>query len=137
MDIFNRPPSIAEDTLQYALYPTQEVAKDRTAVTSLAALLEEFVSSLLPHRFLWHKDAFELKVVKDPDSGSPERKSSGKEKESSEGESRMLEGRMRVGDCVDDEWCVVWLMREISAKWDIAIRYVVYILLGSSGTVLE
>ena len=137
MDIFNRPPSIAEDTLQYALYPTQEIAKDRTAVTSLAALLEEFVSSLLPQRFLWHKDAFELKVVKDPDSSSPERKSLGKEKESSEGESWMLEGRMRVGDCVDDEWCVVWLMREISAKWDVAIRYVVYLSLSSSGTVLE
>ncbi len=40
MDIFNRPPSIAEDTLQYALYPSQDVAKDRATVTSLAALLE-------------------------------------------------------------------------------------------------
>lgn len=123
MDIFNRPPSIAEDTLQYALYPSQDVAKDRTAVTSLAALLEEFVSSLLPQRFLWHKDAFELKVVKDA-SLEPLDRRSGKEKEP-EGESWMLEGRMRVGDCVDDEWCVVWLMREISAKWDVAIRYVV------------
>ncbi len=123
MDIFNRPPSIAEDTLQYALYPSQDVAKDRATVTSLAALLEEFVSSLLPQRFIWHKDAFELKVVKDNDVKSLDR-GSGKEKEFG-GELWMLEGRMRVGDCVDDEWCVVWLMKEISAKWDVAIRYVV------------
>lgn len=34
----------------------------------------------------------------------------------------MLEGRMRVGDSVDDEWCVVWILREISKKWDFAIR---------------
>lgn len=33
----------------------------------------------------------------------------------------MLEGRMRVGDSVDDEWCVVWILREISKKWDFAI----------------
>ena len=62
------------------------------------------VDSLLPGH-LWHRDAFELKVVKDADR-----------------ESWILEGRMRVGDCVDDEWCAVWLLREISAKWDVAIR---------------
>jgi hypothetical protein len=28
---------------------------------------------------------------------------------------------MRVGDSIDDEWCVVWLLRELSEKWDCAI----------------
>lgn len=28
---------------------------------------------------------------------------------------------MRVGDSIDDEWCVVWLLREVSEKWDCAI----------------
>ena len=26
------------------------------------------------------------------------------------------------GDSVDDEWCIVWLLREIQAKWDLAVR---------------
>lgn len=28
-----------------------------------------------------------------------------------------LEGRMRVGDAVDDEWLVVWLLTQVSKKW--------------------
>jgi hypothetical protein len=28
-----------------------------------------------------------------------------------------LEGRMRVGDAVDDEWLVVYLLRQVSKRW--------------------
>ncbi|KAL0950808.1 hypothetical protein HGRIS_007573 [Hohenbuehelia grisea] len=103
MDIFNRPPAISEDTLQYTLYPPPSLS-DKASVTSLAACVQAHVDSLLPG-FLWHRDAFEVKVVNSPDNTS----------------SWILEGRMRVGDCVDDEWCTVWLLKEISAKWDLAI----------------
>ncbi len=107
MDIFNRPPAISEDTLQYALYPPQSLS-DKPSVTTFAACMHTYVDSLLPD-FIWHRDAFELKVVPNPDF---------------EGQW-MLEGRMRVGDSVDDEWCTVWLLKEISNKWDVVIRYVV------------
>lgn len=30
---------------------------------------------------------------------------------------RKLEGRMRIGDSVDDEWLVVWLLKDISSTW--------------------
>ncbi|KAH7927363.1 SGT1-domain-containing protein [Leucogyrophana mollusca] len=103
MDIFNRPPAISEDTLQYALYPPGNLS-DKASVTTLATCLQAHVESLLPD-FLWHRDPFQLKVVSDPDKK----------------DAWMLDGRMRVGDCVDDEWCVVWLLREISAKWDLVI----------------
>jgi len=73
-------------------------------VTSFAACIDSFVESLLPE-FIWHRDPFELKVVSDPDN-----------------DGWMLEGRMRVGDCVDDEWCVVWLLKEVSKKWEVVIR---------------
>ncbi|KAJ7817403.1 SGT1 protein-domain-containing protein, partial [Mycena leptocephala] len=33
-----------------------------------------------------------------------------------------LEGRMRVGDCIDDEWCTVRLPKQVSSKWDMEIR---------------
>lgn len=107
-DIFNRPPAISDDMLQYALYPRVGLS-DRASVTALAALMRSYVDSLLPGH-LWHRDSFELKVAKDEDQ-----------------EGWILKGRMRVGDCVDDEWCAVWLLREISAKWDVVIRWVLYI----------
>ena len=113
MDIFNRPPNISEDTLQYLLFPASESA-DKPSVTSLAAVIEAYVKELLPSDFIWHRDPFELKVVRDPHASPLPKEQKDKHK-------WMLEGRMRVGDCVDDEWCVVWLLREVSKKWDLAI----------------
>ncbi|THH18092.1 hypothetical protein EW146_g2832 [Bondarzewia mesenterica] len=101
-DIFNRTPSIAEDTLQYSIYPAPG-SSDRASVTTFAVAIQSFVDSVLAG-FIWHRDSFELKVVEDTDN-----------------DDWMLEGRMRVGDSVDDEWCTVWLLREISAKWDLVI----------------
>ena len=105
MDIFNRPPAIAEDTLQYVLCPPPALA-EADAVSAFAAAVLAFVDDLLPG-FIWHRDAFELKVIKNPHS-----------------DGHLLQGRMRVGDSVDDEWAVVWLLRQISAKWDLAISCV-------------
>lgn len=110
MDIFNRIPAISEDTLRYAFYPSSELA-DHASATTLAACIQTYAENLLPADFLWHRDAFEVKVVINPQS-DPENR------------SYFIEGRMRVGDCVDDEWCAVWLLKEISAKWDVAIRFV-------------
>ncbi|KAJ3868424.1 SGT1 protein-domain-containing protein [Lentinula novae-zelandiae] len=105
MEIFNRIPAISEDALQYTVYPPSELA-DYTSATTLAASIQTYTESLLPSNFLWHRDAFEVKVVSDPDA---------------ETKTYILEGRMRVGDCVDDEWCTVWLLKEISARWNVAI----------------
>lgn len=105
-DIFNRTPTVSEDTLEYTLYPPPG-STDQSSATGLAALIESLVQTSLPN-FIWHRDSFELKVVQAQE---------GKDDE------WMLEGRMRVGDCVDDEWCAVWLLREISTRWDIAVRY--------------
>ncbi|KAI0322311.1 SGT1-domain-containing protein [Amylostereum chailletii] len=99
--IFNRPPSISEDTLQYHIFPSP--ASDKTTVITLAVAIQSFLDSALIG-FIWHRDAFELKLSEDQDSGL-----------------WSLTGRMRVGDSIDDEWCVVWLLREISQKWDVVI----------------
>ncbi|KAH0590386.1 hypothetical protein H2248_000555 [Termitomyces sp. 'cryptogamus'] len=105
MDLFNRPPTIAEDTLHYTLYLPKDLS-DKASATTFAACIRTYVEDVLPG-FIWHRDAFELKVVLDSD---PENSN-----------AYILEGRMRVGDCVDDEWCTVWLLKKISAKWDIVI----------------
>jgi hypothetical protein len=114
MDIFNRPPTIAEDALHYTIRPKPSQSS-KTAVTSLAALIHAYVRQLLPN-FIWHRDPFELKAAQDAAHSSKGDAAA----ESDQG--WYLEGRMRVGDSVDDEWCVVWLMWEVSTRWEVAIR---------------
>ena len=103
-DIFNRPPAISEDTLHYTLYPLANLS-DKVSTTTLAAVIQDYVNTLLPD-FLWHRDTFQLKVVPNEERG----------------EGYVLDGHMRVGDCVDDEWCAVWILWQVSKKWDVAIR---------------
>ena len=121
MDIFNRTPDISEDTIYYSLYPSTN-SSDRASVASLALLIEDAVNSLLPNH-IWHRDNFELRAVPDKSISTSGLKSSQGEKVASNNDERwMLEGQMRVGDSVDDEWLVVWLLREISSRYDVIIR---------------
>lgn len=114
MDLFNRPPSIAEDTLQYELYPIA-TSSAKADVTALAIFIQQHVQNILGPQHIWHRDAFELKITRSPTTEHHENER--------EDYGWMLQGRMRVGDCVDDEWCMVWLLKEISQQWDVAIRY--------------
>lgn len=95
-------PTISEDTLHYALHlPPNDSTTTETDAAALATMISTFVQSLLTQPWLWNKDAWELKV----DSAA------------------MLSGTMRVGDAVDDEWLVVWLLREVSRRWpELVIR---------------
>lgn len=117
MDLFNRPPPISEDTLIYTIYPDPLTSSSEASTVSLSALIHSRVRELLPSTHIWHRDAFELNVVL---SDIPSEVDTTKD-----GQSRMLEGRMRVGDCVDDEWCVVWILREVSKSWDVCIECVI------------
>lgn len=123
MDIFNRIPAISEDTLIYNIYPATDTS-DKSAVTALAANIEAFVNDLLPNH-IWHRDAFELKVVHDNLLNSFGKTQASSKTGSVNGETDnnrwMLEGYMRVGDSVDDEWLAVWLLKEVSSRWDAAI----------------
>jgi hypothetical protein len=113
MDIFKLAPQVSEDTLEYQLYPRDSTHSPAT----LRTLILEYVAGLLPSTFLWHRDSFELNIRR------ADEKSSRKLSEISSTDGWTFDGRMRVGDCVDDEWCAVWLLREISVKWDLVVRY--------------
>jgi hypothetical protein len=111
-------PSISEDTLDYALH-------DPYALTTL---ITQHVEGLLVQPWLWNKDEWELKVALSagsaPLSSGPGSQRGGPPLEGSKGsDEAVLEGRMRVGDAVDDEWLVVWLLIEVSKRWpELVIR---------------
>ena len=91
-------PSIPEDTLHYTLHLPANGNKEDTS--ALALLITEYVESLLIQPWLWNRDSWELKVIS----------------QAGDLDGR-LEGRMRVGDAVDDEWLVVYLLRQVSRRW--------------------
>ena len=102
-------PTIPDDVLHYVFH----LPANNPSLTSPAALalqITQFVESLLPAQWIWNKDPWELKL----DSGDPGPSTT---------RSSRLEGRMRVGDAVDDEWCAVWLLQEVSREWpELVIR---------------
>jgi hypothetical protein len=75
---------------------------------SLPALIPElltFVSSL-SSSYIWHKQPFNLSLS--PLSFSP----------TTTADTQYLEGKTDCTDCVDDEWFIVWILRELSKNYE-------------------
>ncbi|KAG0087782.1 hypothetical protein BGZ92_006977 [Podila epicladia] len=111
--------ALAEDTVSYSIFLTPTAlpgsdggetngtrnAQERTVSLESLHIAKALISSIvsdLAKRYIWHKDAFSLRVV----SGK------GKLIES----QPYLKGETRFGDSLDDEWMVVFLLREISKR---------------------
>ncbi|KAG0346034.1 hypothetical protein BG005_000969 [Podila minutissima] len=111
--------ALAEDTVSYSIFlaptaapgsdggetnGTQNAQEPTVSLESLhiaKALISSIVSDFAKD-YIWHKDAFSLRVV----SGK------GKLIES----QPYLQGEARFGDSLDDEWMIVFLLREISKR---------------------
>lgn len=77
---------------------------------------------VLKQRYIWQHECMTIQQSLAKDKGS-----SGKQNEDDQcDDDRMLkgvlEGRLRFGDNMDDEWFVVWLLREISIAFPVAIQ---------------
>ncbi|TPX49274.1 hypothetical protein SeMB42_g02655 [Synchytrium endobioticum] len=98
-EFFLRPPP-SEDYVQYSIYfPGQQ---DTTYLQQQATLMSSFV---LPYTqgYIWHKDAFGLLLAANTSTRDPS--------------YSYLKGRTRFGDALEDEWFIVFLLREISKEW--------------------
>ncbi|KAI8838561.1 SGT1 protein-domain-containing protein [Chytriomyces cf. hyalinus JEL632] len=67
-------------------------------MVDLLALVRAYVAETVQDH-IWHKDSFNLAVEL-------------------RGNDPFLHGNCRFGDCIDDEWLVVFLLREITRKFD-------------------
>ena len=141
------PRHIPEDTLHYTLHlppGTTTAAPAASRATLITAHVHSLLSH--GERWQWHKDGWQLYVrrTQDPqdrrkrfgvvverpplhDADSEEEdededdthagNEEGATSEPREQGWATLEGRMRIGDAVDDEWLVVWLLRSVSRRW--------------------
>lgn len=91
-------PTIADDVLHCIIY----VLKDEDPAVLLTRITS-FVRQTIPNH-IWHRDSFELTLSKE--------------------ENNVLECIMRVGDSIEDEWLVVYLLWQVTKMFQVAIRCV-------------
>ncbi|KAF0492700.1 SGT1-domain-containing protein [Gigaspora margarita] len=94
----------SEDTVYYSLYFPFSSSIQPLDQTSFLQEKSALILSEL-HQFLngyiWHKDKFQLRIVQnESDPNFP-----------------FLYGKTRFGDCIDDEWFIVFLLKHISMKF--------------------
>ncbi|CAI2171851.1 14211_t:CDS:10 [Funneliformis geosporum] len=89
----NLPPS--EDQVYYSIYfPFPSTSNHESFLQETSALILSELSQYLKG-YIWQKDSFQLKLIKNESA--------------------------RFGDCIDDEWFIVFLLRQISLKFKDAV----------------
>ncbi|PYH90595.1 regulatory factor Sgt1 [Aspergillus ellipticus CBS 707.79] len=98
-------PEIPDDCIDYSLYyipsspapaVVDEVAETRARLVEVQRTSAELVKDLLKD-YIWQRESFRLEITKDDGVTS-------------------LHGRTNFGDSIEDEWVVVYLLRELSKK---------------------
>ncbi|KAF2348700.1 Ecd family [Trinorchestia longiramus] len=94
------------DVIQYWLFP---LGSDGSVVTSEAELKsysQVYLTALLPHMetYIWNQDHFNLRVVKENVTHGLEG-----------AVPNHLYGESCVGDYIEDEWYITYLLRELSS----------------------
>ncbi|PWY92534.1 putative regulatory factor Sgt1 [Aspergillus heteromorphus CBS 117.55] len=98
-------PEIPDDSIDYSLYyiPSSpapaiidEVAETRARLVEVQRTSAELVKDLLKD-YIWQREGFRLEITKDDGVTS-------------------LHGRTNFGDSIEDEWVVVYLLRELTKK---------------------
>jgi hypothetical protein len=103
---------VAEDAVVYQIYFDAHIhlnASCAPALKELAIICSKLLAqaAALAGDYLWHKESFNLRVY-DSETQSDNLK------EGQYASCPHLHGRVAVGDNIEDEWFVVWLLREIS-----------------------
>ena len=87
------------DVCKYTLHLDPTLIKDESS--QIATDILTFVHSASPS-YIWHRESFNLRLLTNV-VGNQGRLA--------------LQGETQFGDCVDDEWYIVWLLREITRQW--------------------
>ncbi|KAL1886106.1 hypothetical protein Plec18167_000035 [Paecilomyces lecythidis] len=98
-------PQLPDDSVEYSLYlipagpapaVTEEAAETRSRLHEVQKTASELTKTLLKD-YIWQRDAFNLEIAK-------------------ENGITLLRGRTNFGDSIEDEWVIVYILRELSKK---------------------
>ncbi|KAL4897796.1 SGT1 protein-domain-containing protein [Aspergillus ambiguus] len=121
-------PELPDDSVDYSVYyissdPTRavvdEIAETRARLAEVQKTAAELTKDLLKD-YIWQREGFKLEITKDDGITS-------------------LRGRTNFGDSIEDEWVVVYLLRELTKKHkDIWVKVVdsdgQFLLVEAAGT---
>ncbi|KAJ3237244.1 hypothetical protein HDU78_004201 [Chytriomyces hyalinus] len=88
------------DKVSYRIHAAPGTSME--GMVDLLALVRAYVAETVQDH-IWHKDSFNLAVELRGNGGV---------------QDPFLHGNCRFGDCIDDEWLVVFLLREITRRFD-------------------
>ncbi|KAG0253353.1 hypothetical protein BG011_006410 [Mortierella polycephala] len=94
--------TLTEDTVSYAIFLQPNPNQNQQESLQLARTLISSIVTELAKDYIWHKDAFSLRI----DSGQGALSSS----------QPCLRGETRFGDSLDDEWMIVFFLKEITSR---------------------
>uniref|UniRef100_U9TR31 SGT1-domain-containing protein n=1 Tax=Rhizophagus irregularis (strain DAOM 181602 / DAOM 197198 / MUCL 43194) TaxID=747089 RepID=U9TR31_RHIID len=88
------------DAVVYSIYFPLPTSDQISFLQEISTLILSDLNQYL-NEYIWQKDPFELRIAKnESDPSYP-----------------FLHGKTRFGDCIDDEWFIVFLLRQISLKY--------------------
>jgi len=127
------PRDLPEDAVSYALYliPSSTTNSSESHIRARLKEIQTAASALtksLLGDYIWQREPFSL-AISPPSSSSGGRAS----------QSWSLQGKTEFGDSIEDEWLVVYLLRELSKKFEDAWVRVVdadgeFLLIGAANT---
>ena len=107
MDSTSRQTSNTDTCVYQIDFPTP--LDHSESLLDLSAQILSFTNSQTS-TYLWHKQPFQLNLT-----------SVSYQTEADKYQHRWLEGKTDVTDAVDDEWFIVYLLKEITKKWTDAV----------------
>lgn len=104
-----------EEALTVRIHPPPGTTQEQ--LPALATALDAFILNACeaqppngPGGYIWHVEP--LRIVPTPAASTSQAGASS---------FAVLEGRCRVGECVEDEWWAVYLLKIASKRWDLVI----------------
>lgn len=111
--------TLPDDCMGYAIFALDSAnAQARLGEVKREA---EALAAEWSEGYIWQRERFSLELV-EKKGGEGEKEKTEKEKEQKQ-KTWCLQGRTEYGDSVDDEWFIVWMLRELSKRFtDLWIR---------------
>lgn len=98
--------TLPDDCMEYAVFVVADSINAKTRLEEVKKATEELAAKW-SEGYIWQREGFSLELV-----------------ENKELKMWSLQGRTEYGDSVEDEWYIVWMLRELSKKFaDLWIRY--------------
>jgi hypothetical protein len=114
-------PELPDDCIEYSLYIISCDIDDDAELRLRLREVQKYAASLQRQHlkeYIWQRQGFSLELQKeDGEVCTPAQRTAENKLTPGTGMS-LLGGRTEYGDSVEDEWVIVWLLRELTKKFD-------------------